>query len=156
MRSTIRCLAVVACVLLAGCAADSSPNQTTGCPTPKDYGSKPFPEKPSNVNASSAASFAAAYEEALAWNEAVDRADTSLTSNGVAGTVRRAGSGYIVEVDGGASYRTCTNGSVAVADNFFHVNYFVNETVVIRLEDPENDTVDPRTNGGEVVERWED
>lgn len=146
-------LAVVACVLLAGCAAPS-PGETRECPTPTEYDPKPLPGKPSDVTASSAASFAAAYEETLAWNDAVGRAETSLTSNGHGEVVRETGTGYVVHVDGGASYRTCTSGSVAVADNVFHANYFVNETVVVRLDSPTNTTVDPRTNGGEVVERW--
>lgn len=155
MPSTALHATVLACVLLAGCAGVvPSGTETTTCPPATDYESKPLPEKPTAFTADSVAEFAEAYEETMAWNDAVEQAETSLSSNGSAEVVNRTETGYVVHVTGGASYRTCTNGATAVADNFFDANYFVNETTVVRLETPENRTTNPRVNNGTIVETW--
>jgi len=157
-------LAVVACVLLAGCpaggpSADTAATldeptttaETTRACVETAYDRKSVPDVPANVSAESAAEFAAAYENATVWNEIAADADNSLRVNTRAEVVNETDTGFVVYVSGGGSYVACHGEARAVADMWLHVNYFVNETTVVRLEQPENKTDDPRVNGGQVV-----
>jgi hypothetical protein len=164
-------LVLVACVLLAGCTAtgpstaptestsatSATPTETTAaaCPPGEDLAREPLPDAPENVTRESVRSFATAYEEATVWNR--ERADSTL-SLGVhvseATVVNRTETGYVVHLAGGFGFEDCLDGSHVAGEGIVRANYFVNETTVIRLGNPDARTVDPR-NGGAVVERWE-
>jgi len=163
-------IALVACVLLAGCAAtgpstaapestsvsSATPTETPStCPPDETLARKPLPDAPENVTRERVRSFATAYEEATVWNR--ERADSTL-SLGVhvseATVVNRAETGYVVHLEGGFSFEECLDGSGVAGEGIVRANYFVNETTVVRLESPASRTADPR-NGGTVVERWE-
>ncbi|WP_232686611.1 hypothetical protein [Halobacterium zhouii] len=171
MPSTALHLAVLACVLLAGCSGfvpsateTTPPPSSTGttptttelseneCPAATDYEQKSLPEKPTNFSKETAAKFAAAYEKAFVWNEHEEQAETEFQVNTRVRAVNETDTGYVVQLDGSATYSACSNGAHSVADVWLHTNYFVNETTVIRLAYPENRTTNPRTNGGNVVE----
>jgi len=164
-------IALVACVLLAGCTAtgpstaptestsvtSATPPETTAtaCPPDEDLAREPLPDAPENVTRESVRSFATAYEEATVWNR--ERADSTL-SLGVdvseATVVNRTETGYVVHLAGGFGVEACLDGSLVAGEGIVQTNYFVNETTVIRLESPASRAADPR-NGGTVVERWE-
>jgi len=149
-------LAVAVLMVLAGCTSVGGPAAE---PTTKNdcqevsYDRKPLPEQPPELTADSAASFAVAHANATTWNESAASADNSLHVSVEAETVNQTDTGYVVAVSGGGSYVTC-RGAPAVADFFVRANYFVNETLVVRLDTPENETTNPLTNGGDVVAKW--
>lgn len=154
-------LAVAFCLLLAGCSA-GGPTET-GSPTTdvdptqpdcetNDYEQRDRPERPANVTEESAIAFAEAYENATVWNDAAPDADNSLYVNADGSVLNRTDTGFVVQVTGGGTYTTCHGEDQAVADMYLYANYFVNETTVLRLEHPENETADPRRHGGEPVE----
>lgn len=145
---------VVVALLLAGCAsiAPDGGEPDSECPTPTAYDQQPLPERPATVTEETAAEFAAAHANATAWNENAGRAEMALSTNADGDVVNRTETGFVVHVSGGFTYRTCTGGQTAVADGFLRTNYFVNETLVVRLDAPENRTTNPLTNGGEVIE----
>jgi hypothetical protein len=156
-------IAVAAVVLLAGCsgvaptsdqpaAATQSPTETTDCPPPKNFDGKSLPDVPENLTGERAVDFATAYENATLWNDRVPDADHYLSTSTRGELVADTETGYVVHVRGSASYAACSNGERAVADAWPRTNYFVNETLVVRLTYPENKTDDPRYNGGTVVE----
>lgn len=156
-------LAVVAVVLLAGCSglappsdqatsSTQSPTETADCPPPENFAEKPLPDRPENLTKDRAVEFATAYEEATVWNELLPRADHHLSASTRGEVVTETEDGYIVFVDGSASYGRCVDSGTAHSDLFFDANYFVNESTAIRLTDIENKTTDPRTHGGDVVE----
>ena len=159
-------LAVVACLVLAGCvtnvptaAPTTTPSETTGSTETTlacqetDYDQRPLPDVPENVTAETAVEFAAAYENVTFWNENADKADNSLRVDTRASVVNETETGFVVHVSGGGSYVACIDSGEAVSDEWFRTNYFVNETMTARLVQPENKTDDPRENGGEVVEQ---
>jgi len=159
MRSNGRVVVVVAVatlVVLAGCASvtPDSGEPDGECPTPTAYEQKPLPDRPATVTEETAAEFAAAHANATAWNENTGRAETALSTNTNGEVVNRTETGFVVHVSGGVTYRTCTRGQTAVADGGLRANYFVNETLVARLDTPENETANPLTNGGDVVAKW--
>lgn len=160
-------LAVVVCLLLAGCSAggptetgspttDVDPTTTAASTQPDcesiDYEQRELPDRPDNVTEESAVAFAEAYENATVWNEHAADADNSLYVNTRAEIVNRTDTGFVVYVTGGGTYTTCHGEAQAVADMYLHANYFVNETTAVRLEYPGNVTDDPRRHGGEPVE----
>jgi hypothetical protein len=167
-------LALVACVLFAGCLTTGSPagpteTKTTtdhppsttpigttseACPSAENVTRKPLPDAPENVTRKSVRSFAAAYEEATVWNRQVGYSTVSIGAHvSEATVVNRTETGYVVHLEGGFSFQDCRGGQRVAGDGIVRTNYFVNETTAIRLEGPETRTVDPR-NGGTVVERW--
>lgn len=159
MARSSAAVAIAVVLLLAGCTGfpptDSSPTDgesASECPTATAYEQKPLPDRPATITEETAVEFAAAHANATAWNEAVGRARTALSTNVDGEAVNRTETGFVVHVSGGVTYRTCTRGQTAVADGFLRANYFVNETLVVRLDAPENRTTNPVTNGGEVIE----
>ena len=159
-------LAVAACLVLAGCSTGvpttnttptlgettASTETTQSCPE-VDFDQRPLPDVPENVTAETAVEFAAAYEKASFWNENADKADNSLRVSARASVVNETDTGFVVHVSGDGGYVACHHSGRAIADAWFRVNYFVNETTVVRLEEPDNKTDDPRENGGVVVEQ---
>lgn len=153
MRRALIALLLAVCVLLAGCAS-SGGTATESCPPPKNFSEKPLPEKPTTLTNETAVEFAVAYENATTWNENLDGQKTDLNVGASGEVLNRTETGYLVHVSGGFSTYSCSMGQTAVGDGFVSANYFVNNSTVLRLEYPENRTVDPR-DGGVVVEQWE-
>lgn len=157
-------LGVAFVVLLAGCAgvvpsSDQStspvqtPTETTDCPPPTDFEQKSLPDVPENLTAERAVAFATAYENATLWNERIPDADHYLSTSTRGEVVSDTETGYVVHVRSSASYATCSSGERAVADAWPRTNYFINESLAVRLADLENKSDDPRFDGGVVVER---
>jgi len=163
-------VALVACVLLAGCAAtgpstaptestsvtSATPTDTTStCPPDEDLARRPLPDAPGNVTRESVRSFVTAYEEATVWNRELKNPKISLGVHvSEATVVNRTETGYVVHLAGGFGFEDCLGGSHVAGEGIVRTNYFVNETTVVRLESPDSRAADPR-NGGTVVERWE-
>lgn len=156
-------IAIAATVVLAGCSGvvpggnqsttpAQTPTETADCPPSEDFDSKSLPDVPENLTEVRAVDFATAYENATLWNDRVPEADHYLSTSTRGELVADTETGYVVHVRGSASHATCSNGERAVADAWPKTNYFVNETLVVRLTYPENKTDDPRYNSGEVVE----
>jgi hypothetical protein len=148
MRPSGRAVVVPVAVLLvlAGCAGLAQ-DETTDCPQPVDYEPQPFPERPTTITTATASDFAATYENATLWNERVDRADTNLTVSTRVSAVNDTETGVLVSLESSASYRTCQRGSLAVADAWPETYYFVNDTLAVRLQNPDYQPAAPLPNG---------
>lgn len=151
-------VALAWCLLLAGCASAGAPATTATTATTPELcqgtvaSQSPLPERPESFDRQSATEFVAAYEGATARNRRVDgrtvAVDVTVTDLAV---VNETPTGYVVHVSGGWSHERC--GGVQGMGTFA-ANYFVNGTLLVRLDRPQNRTTDPRW-GGTVVERWE-
>lgn len=153
----MRILAFVVCfgVVLAGCAS-SPPAESTStthpkCATTHDYESQPVPDLPTNVTRDSAEQFAITHAEAIAWNHAYRDADTGMGANVYKTSVNETDDGYLLYVEGGVGYYTCSDGQLAVTDGMFYSTYFINNSTALRLNRPTNRTDDPREHGGVPV-----
>lgn len=133
-------IAAVVVVVAAGSVAfaamnDESPNIS-------------YPDRPANLSADSAVSFSAEYERAYAERDLHDRYRTvrdvefRVTDSKL---LNRTDSGYVVHLRVFLSWKS----GDGVADHPYAVNYFVNESVVVRSEfQPEQSPgPDPRRNG---------
>lgn len=153
MRTAV--LVVCLCLLLAGCSSAISEQPTTtttqDCPTTEEYESRPLPELPANVTPEAAQSYAESHAETVAWNEQSGHAGYELDVSSVGSVTNQTEDGYVIHISGTGSYKECRDGQVSFADFGLNVNYFINDTTAIRLENPANETADPREHGGEVV-----
>jgi hypothetical protein len=178
MRPTAPLVAVVLCLLLAGCAGAGTPASTTDsttttvsdsgsttttegqstttedCPPYANLSERDLPERPTTLDAAGVRDYVTASEEATVWNDLIEERKISLGVHASNTTVvARPDDGYLLRVEGGFGFEDCLNGSHVAGDGVLRTNYFVNDTVVLRDDDPESLTDDPR-DGGTVVERW--
>lgn len=165
MRRHLIVIALSLALLLAGCTASVSPSGTTtdgtvtttssaNCPPPGNFSERALPAPPSTLTRASVTAFVAEYEENLTWNRMVEDDYISLGVHASRpSVVNETETGYIVHVEGTLGFERCIDGGHVAGDGVFSANYFVNGTTLVRLDDPENNTTDPRNNGT-VVERW--
>lgn len=166
-RDGVGSLALVACLLLAGCGAATSPgapspttstDDPTGTPCEPNgtLSSRALPDQPETLDRQTAVDFVTDYEEATLWNRNVGPEKQSMT---VAVTrsevVRTTATGYVVHLAGEVSFEACSSGRLVAGTGPTATTYFVNESRLVRLADADDPTRDPRGNGT-VVERWSD
>jgi hypothetical protein len=112
-----------------------------------------YPERPSNLSTESATSFVTEYERAHAKNDIYDRypnvakVEFRVTESSV---LNHTDGGFVIHLEIFLSWKD----GEGVADQPYAVNYFVNESVVVRSEfRPEaSPGPDPWTNGTVVEE----
>lgn len=132
---------------LSGVAGCSYP-LTTPTETPEfttTYTAKSFPGKPSTLTAETVREFVVERETACLWNELLSSKSERLDTGVSEIRLNETESGYIVQVEIAGSETT----PAAHADYEYSVNYFVNETMILRTATYQGEFPgpDPRDEG---------
>lgn len=134
-------LGTVCMVLLAGCTSGFSGSST---PPPKPEPTltpKPIPDLPQNVTQDNVGEFAKQFEKAYKFNKALTPNTTDLTISPDVARVNRSGTGFLIKLDVGISEERLEyvpeqgEWQTGVGDGGYTVQYFINETTVIRSDE---------------------
>jgi len=144
-------------VLLAGCAATTTPETTTTEPTDTtrsgegvatsecctdgcwDPDRRDRPEAPSAFTQQTAVQFVETYRNATLWNEYVPRERVKHAHVSVTGyLLNETATGYLVHIkeSGGTRYCDVPHGEVTGTLGITSKDYFVNESMLAVLNDP--------------------
>ena len=148
-------IAVALAVVLAGCASalPATPNDaTTTTAEPPELTPKPLPDRPGDLTEHRARSFVQSYERAYKWNRERTDDTVDLTINPVRTRVTREADGFVVHLEVGVTRTVRRDGAETVGDGFYTVNYFINETALMRAQTGGQTRPGPDPRNGTVVE----
>lgn len=136
---------------VAKSSTTSSPNPTSTTPASNKLQTKSYPDHPTNLTTESAARFATQYETAYKWNHELTADTTNMSITPEHSNTSKAGDdGYVVHLEVGFSKTITQNGTKATGDGYYTVNYYINDSTVMRAEtagqarpgpDPRNGTI---------------
>lgn len=153
-RLEVVLLATIALLLVSsGCLGDPGPRgavatpdppieslPTESCPTADTVEAlqsplepRELPSRPPTFDNSSAVAFAEAFEQAYKWNSDLRNVTSEMTIDVVESRIlERTRTGYVVHFEAGTSVTENRDGQRSAGSGYYTVNYFVNESVIVR------------------------
>ena len=138
-----------------GTTSASTPVQTTRPDSSNDtrLTERSLPERPENLTRENVVGFVENYEQAYKWNEELTNGTTELAITPARTKILNVtATGFVVHLEVGFSKTLRRDGSEMSGGGFYTVNYFVNETVMLRAQTGGQVRPGPNPRNGTVVE----
>jgi len=119
------------------CGTDTIPE-----PTPREP-----PQKPEELTKEQAVKFAEEYEKYRLERMWIYQGRWGIQLSPTANITNITDGGYLISIETAASYKTCVDNTIVHGDAPIQANYFIDETDVFLLENPNSTESDPRTKG---------
>ena len=145
-KRIFRVVLLVSLIVCSGCLG-----QSEECPKPVTPSS--YPEWPDTLTNQSVSSFVSDIERTYIHNRAVSASRlTNISFNPIPDNITRLDDGYLVRFSTGYTVTACKDGSLSDGVAAYSARYFINDSVVYRVEmDGPNDPALPREQGTQLT-----